>query len=87
MKMPREITAAVLWVAALALMGFGTLDTERLGHNSAFLAWGVFLAVVALVPTGWCILASVQEDHAVDVEQIIGIVDALHEAKRDIHSV
>jgi hypothetical protein len=56
MKMPREVTACAFWVAALALMLFGSIDSIRAGHPSAFLAWGLFCAVVACVPTGWCII-------------------------------
>jgi hypothetical protein len=87
MKMPREITAATLWVAAFALMFFGSLDTERIGHNSAFLAWGIFLGVIALVPTMLCILQWERGEREIDVDRIAEVVDALHDARQDMHSV
>lgn len=81
----RELFACGLWVAALALMAFGSLDTERAGRNSPFLAWGVFVSVLACVPTGWCIVkreAAKREDETVD--HIIEVVDALHEGRREL---
>jgi hypothetical protein len=86
MKMPisRDQLACALWVAALSLMVFGSLDTERLGRCSAFLAWGVFVAVVACVPTGLCILAREREKDETSVERIVEVVDALHEGRREV---
>lgn len=85
MKQKRELFACGLWVAAVAFMTFGTMDAARDGHTTSVLAWGIFLGLAALVPTFWCIverLCLVEDD--VTVEQIASVVDALHDAKKDV---
>lgn len=85
MKMPREVTACALWVAASALMMFGSLDTERAGHNSPFLAWGVFCAIIAVVPTVMSLLDRTRSRHEEEtVEHIIEVVDALHAGRSEV---
>lgn len=85
MKMPREFTACALWVAAALLMCFGTVDSIQESRNMPLLAWGIFLAVVACVPTGWCIVKRETENHdEVNVEQIVEVVDALHQGRKDV---
>ena len=84
MKMPRELTACTLWVAGLALLVFGTLDSARDGFASPFLAWGLGAWIAALWPTGSCILHRERERDAVDVEHIVEVVDALHEGSKDV---
>lgn len=85
MNQPRvEITACAFWVAALSLMGFGTIDSMRDNHTSPFLAWGLFCAIVACVPTGWAILCRVHEGEDTSVEHIIEVVDALHQGKGEL---
>lgn len=87
MKMPRELTACALWVASLACMAFGSIDSGRVGHPSPVLAWGIFLAVVACVPTGWCILQRERGRATVEdptVEHIIEVVDALHQGRTTV---
>lgn len=89
MKMhTREVIACGAWVAAAALMLFGSLDTERAGHNSPFLAWGVFCAIVAAVTTLWCIIEKTctRRDES-SVEDIIKVVDALHVARSSVSKV
>lgn len=78
MKMPRDLTACALWVAAIVTFAFGAVDSAREHHNSIILAAGVFLAIVALVPTGWCIAERVANKHHTEVEDIVTIVDGLH---------
>lgn len=85
MKMPREIIACALWVAAALLMCFGTLDSIQESRNMPLLAWGIFLSVVACVPTGWCIVRRETEQHdGASVEHIVEVVDALHEGRREV---
>lgn len=79
MRQIREMIACGLWTAAVAMMTFGTIDSVRDGHTSAFLAWGVFLAVTACVPTGWCIVKreSIKREE-VTLDHVIEVVDVLH---------
>lgn len=84
MKMPREIIACALWVSGLALLVFGTLDSVRDGFASPFLAWGLGLWIVALWPTGSCVLKREREGDAVSVERIVEVVDTLHQGRSDI---
>lgn len=88
MKMPRELAACALWVAAICTFGFGIADSVRLHHNSIAMACGLFLAQVALVPTCWCILCRVLDreltKHDVTLDRIIEVVDTVHSAKRDV---
>lgn len=86
MEMPRGYIACVLWVLALTLMVYGTLDYHRDGTPAGF-AWGVFVALVATTVTTWAGIercCQVREQEDVTVEQIAHVVDALHEAKRDV---
>lgn len=86
MKMPRDITACALWVAALACMSFGSIDTAREGHNSVYLAWGLFIALAACVPTGACIVRKeFDKREEASVDHIVEVVDALHQGRRDLH--
>lgn len=71
-------------------MCFGSLDTERAGHNSPLLAWGLFLAIVACVPTGWCIVDRLDKKRSeVDptISRIIDVVDALEEERKGVRHV
>ena len=82
MRMPREIIACGLWVASLALLTFGTMDTLRVGSPSPFLAWGLWLEGLAFVPTGSLVIRREcerrKDEEAVTVQQIAEVVDALH---------
>lgn len=85
--MPRELIACALWVASAACMTFGSFDTERLGHNSAVLMWAIYLAILACVPTGWCIIHREHSRSTVEdptVEHIIEVVDALHDGRAGV---
>lgn len=85
MKQKRDLFACGLWVAAVACMTFGTIDSVRNHHNSPVLAWGVFFAVLACVPTGWGIVEQIcAHNDDVDLDHIIEVVDALHEGRRDV---
>lgn len=75
----RELIACSLWIAALFFLCFGTIDSARDGHNSPCLAWGVFLSVLALVPTVWLVIEHLCADREdTSLEHIIEVVDALH---------
>lgn len=85
MKQIRDLFACGLWVAAVAFMTFGTIDAVRDNRTTPVLAWGIFLAVAACVPTGWCIvdrLCTRQDD--VTVDHIIEVVDALHDSRASV---
>lgn len=84
-KMSREFAACALWATALMLMIFGTSDSVRDNHTSAWLAWGLFAAIVACVPTGWALVKrEFEEQESVTIEQITTTVDALHHARADV---
>jgi hypothetical protein len=83
-KQTREFAACVLWTAAMVCMAFGTVESVREGHNSIALGWGIFLGLVAVVPTGWAILDRSHRREDVTVERIIEVVDALHKGRREL---
>lgn len=87
MRQSREFAAIALWATAIASMIYGTIDSVQESHIAIPLAWGIFLAIAACVPTVWAIMQRELEQEDVTVERIAGVVDALHEAKRDLHSV
>lgn len=81
----RFVALATAWTLALVCMGVGTFE---MGQNSdpsqrAWLSWGIFLALVAEVPTGWCIIAWYARRERARVEDIAYI--AATEALRDHH--
>lgn len=80
----RELAACALWVAALTFMIFGTIETLQEGRPSPALAWALFLAIGALVPTGWCLLRRECGVRDTEVERIVEIVDTLHEARSSV---
>lgn len=83
----RELTACSLWIAALVFMFFGTLTTTEQGHPSPALAWALFMAIIALVPTVWCLMERMKPElDDGEVERIIGVVEALHGERGDLHS-
>ena len=80
-----EILAGALWVAALSFMVFGTLDSARVGHNSEYLAWGLFLAVVAVVPSVVVVAKwAASRSDGESLERIVEVVDALHDGRKDV---
>lgn len=69
----------------MVCMAFGTVESVREGHNSIALGWGIFLGLVAVVPTGWAFVD--RADRAAEdtsVEHIIELVDALQQEKREL---
>ena len=83
-KQIRELFACGLWVAAVALMVFGTIDSIRDANDSPVLPWGIFFGVVACVPTGWCILERLLRDEDEEAERIIEVVEALHHVEEGV---
>lgn len=85
MKQKRELFACGLWVAAVALLVFGTIDSIQRHRNEPLLAWGLFVALVALVPTGWCLLERIcQRDDDTTITRVIEVVDALHDGRENV---
>ena len=84
-KMPRGYIATALWVAATALMVYGTLDYRRDGTPAGF-AWGLFVMGVAatVTVTDFMQRCCRNPEDDVTVEQIAEVVDALHDAKKDV---
>lgn len=84
-KMPRGYVACSLWVVALALMVYGTLDYQRDGTPAGF-AWGLFTSLVATTVTTWANVERCcqRQNEDVTVETIAEVVDALHNAKNDV---
>jgi uncharacterized membrane protein len=80
----RELAACSLWIAALSLLAFGTMTTERIGTPSPFLAWGLFVALIAVVPTGWVLVEREIEEHEVDIEAMAKVMDALGDARESV---
>lgn len=85
MEKSREFIACGLWVLATALMVFGSFDYPR-QHTPAGFAWGVFAGVMAGTLTVWMVVerCCYRQEEDVTVEQIAQVVDALHDAKRDV---
>lgn len=77
MKMPRDLLACALWVAAIVTFGFGMDDSIREGHNSLAIAASLFIADMALVPTGAWILDHYAEKHRASVEDVAAMVEAM----------
>lgn len=85
MKKTRDLFACGLWVVAVTLMTFGTFAYSRSDHTTPLLAWGLFSGVMACVPTGWSIIEKLcDRQEQTSVEHIVEIVDALHQARRDV---
>ena len=81
MKQSRENLAYCLWVAAFAAMTFGTFDSIREHHNAPALAWGIFLGLVAIVPSVWCVGERVAREREPSVLEMVELVEALHEER------
>ena len=84
MKPTRGITASALWAAAIICMVIGTFDSLATGQNTPALAWGIFFAIAACVPTGCAIVERLGRSQEETVEQIVEVVDALHQGRRDL---
>lgn len=86
MNISRGHIACGLWVLAASLMVYETLNYGR-DQTPAGFAWGVFVSVIAMTVTT---IASMerylrqQKEDDVTVEQIAEVVDALHDAKKDV---
>lgn len=71
----RIAALAVAWTFSLICMGIGSFE---MGADSdptqrAWLSWGIFLALVAEVPTGWCIVSWYAKRERARVEDIATI--------------
>lgn len=85
MEKSRGFAATALWAVALSLMFYGSLtgDNSTTG-GSVLRTWALFIAMVALVPSGWLVVERVLGRQEVTVTQIAEVVAALHESKGDV---
>ena len=80
-----EILAGAMWMTALSFMVFGTLDSARVHHNSEYLAWGLFLGMVALVPSMMVVAKwAMNRSEDTSVEHIVEVVDTLHQGHANV---
>lgn len=75
----RGYIACGLWVAALALMLYGTFGVDLTARLVA-LAWGVMLAQAAMLFT----LLARERLREVSVERIAEVIDAVRAGERDV---
>lgn len=78
----RIAVMTALWAFALTCMAIGsfTFNGDRDPAQRAWFSWGIFLALVAQVPTGWCLLAWYARRERVRIEHLAQIM--AHEAGR-----
>lgn len=71
----RFIALAACWTLAVVCMGIGTfeMDADADPIQRTWLSWGLFFALVAEVPTGWCIVAWYAHRERTRVETIAHI--------------
>jgi len=80
----REFAACALWASSFCTVIFGIIDSVREGHNSLSMPVGIYLGIVALAPTVWCIIDWAELRRSDSIEQIVEVVDAFQNGRRDV---
>lgn len=83
MRHSREFIACILWTSAFALMVAATAANTMDGSHPSLFFWALFVCASAHQFTGWALLRR-NESPEVSVEQIIEVVDALHEGRHQV---